>query len=139
VIKSLIALIMAVAVATTSTSMFASTVYGQQQLQRSMITGTASPTAAGIIEAVQAECAKLTPEAESLSILCVSMLYESDRTIVLKGNLLIIQSGMGYIDNPFIWQAVDEFKVQGYVVDSVLLGGQGSRGNPHQYYIAMSK
>jgi hypothetical protein len=108
-------------------------------LQRSMITGTASPTALQIIDAVQAECAKLTPGAESLSTLCVSMLYESDTTIVLKGNLLIIQSDVGYIDNPFIWQAVDEFKVQGYVVDSVLLSGQGSRANPHDLRVLMSK
>ncbi len=60
-------------------------------------------------------------------------------TVVLKGELLIVQTGSGFIDNPFIWQAVDEFKTQGYAVDSVILSGQGSQGNPHDVYVVMSR
>jgi hypothetical protein len=52
---------------------------------------------------------------------------------------LIAEIGGGLIDNPFIWQAVDEFKTQGYAVDSVILSGQGSQGNPHDVYVVMSK
>jgi hypothetical protein len=66
-------------------------------------------------------------------------MYESDTTVVLNGDLLIAEIGGGLIDNPFIWQAVDEFKTQGYAVDSVILSGQGSQGNPHDVYVVMSK
>ena len=119
----------------------------QQQLQRSMITGTISPTAKQIIDAVKAECAKtvsLGTEPVPLEIKavlveeCLFLVYESATTVVLNGDLLIPSAG-GNINNPFIWQAVDEFKVQGYRVDSVMVSGEGSRGNPHQLYVVMSK
>ncbi len=122
----------------------------QQQLQRSMITATVSPTAQRIIDAVKAECARTIEVQESEAELgfdfesflvnsCLFLLYESATTIVLNGDLLINQSPGVYIDNPFIWQAVDEFKVQGYAVDPVLVSGQGSQGNPHQLYVMMSR
>jgi hypothetical protein len=124
----------------------------QQQLQRSMITGTISPTAQQIIDAVKAECAKtvsldtlpggepVSPELNDVFVdECLFLLYESATTVVLNGDLLIRSSPGLYIDNPFIWQAVDEFKVQGYKVDSVMVSGQGSQGNPHELYVVMSK
>lgn len=119
----------------------------QRQLQRSMITGTISPTAQQILDAVKAECAKtievdpqLDFDLESFLVeSCVFLLYESATTVVLNGDLLIHRSPGLYTDNPFIWQAVDEFKVQGYTGDSVIVSGQGSQGNPHQLYGVMSK
>lgn len=47
--------------------------------------------------------------------------------------LLIVQQGSGgYTDNSYIWQAVDRFKAQGHTLNSAVLGGQGSQGNPHE-------
>lgn len=124
----------------------------QRHLRRSMITGTISPTAQQIIDAVKAECAKTIEVSPYLqtdelgfdleSVLvesCVFLLYESATTVVLNGYLLITQSPGVYIDNPFIWLAVDEFDVQGYTVNSVIVSRQGSQGNPHQLYVVMSK
>ena len=73
-----------------------------------------------------------------LAELCVSIVYESPTTIVLNGELLIVQTG-GYTDNPFFWQAVDGFKAQGFTIDTVAVTGQGSRGNPHELFVVMSK
>jgi hypothetical protein len=102
-----------------------------------MITGAISPAAQQIMRSVQTECARVTPSV--LVELCIFLLYESDSTIVLNGDLLIVQTGGGYDENSFIWQAPDEFKVQGYIVDSVFVSGQGSQGNPHELYIAMAR
>lgn len=132
---------MAVAVATTISSSLFVPVYAQ--LQRSMVTGAASPTAVQIIDSVKAECAKTIefqpdPQIDLESVLvdsCLFLLYESATTVVLNGDLLINQSPGVHIDNPFIWQAADEFKTQGYIIDSVSLAGQGSRGNPHELYV----
>lgn len=102
-------------------------------------TTTLSATAQRIIDQAQAACAGTTEAA--LAELCVSAVHESPRTIVLQGNLLIVQTGTGilYTDNPYIWQAVDGLKNQGYTLTSVQLAGQGSQGNPHDWYIVMSK
>lgn len=102
----------------------------QQQMQRSMITGAFSPAAQQIMSNVQTECASVTPSV--LVELCVFLLYESDSTVVLNGDFLIVQTGEGYDENPFFWQAADESKVQGYTVDPVFVSGQGSQGNPHE-------
>jgi hypothetical protein len=63
----------------------------QQQLQRSMITGSISPTAQQIIDSVHSECAKVTPS--FLVEICLFRVYESDITIVLNSELLIVQTG----------------------------------------------
>ena len=73
-----------------------------------------------------------------LAELCVSVFYESPTTLVLNGNMLIIQIG-GYTENPFFWQAVDGFKAQDYTIDSVLVSGQSSQGSPHEFFVVMSK
>jgi hypothetical protein len=91
-----------------------------------------------IINKVHANCSEATPAA--LASLCVSVVHESFRTLVLTGDLLIVIEGAGgYGDNRYIWLAADEFKAQGHTLDSVLLAGQGSQGNPHKWYIVMSK
>ena len=48
-------------------------------------------------------------------------------------------STVGNYPNIYLWQAVDQFKAQGYTLTSVMLGGQGSQGNPHQFFVVMSK
>ena len=102
-----------------------------------MITGSISPAAQQIMRSVQTECARVTPSV--LVELCVLLLFESDSTIVLNGDLLIVQTGGGYDENSFIWQAADEFKVQGYIVDSVFVSAHVRLGNPHELYIAMTR
>jgi hypothetical protein len=92
---------------------------------------------------------------------CVSVWHESPTTLVLNGDTLLLaapgsgpigstgtaedlfgedfESTVGNYPNIYLWQAVDAFKVQGYTVTSVMLGGQGSQGNPHEFFIVMSK
>jgi hypothetical protein len=92
-----------------------------------------------VIDRAQTDCSLVTSVA--LASMCVSVLHESSRTIVLQGDLLIVNAvgSGGYTDNPFIWQAVDGLKNQGYTLHSVQLAGQGTQGNPHEWYIVMSK
>jgi hypothetical protein len=72
-------------------------------------------------------------------LLCVSVVHESPNTVVLNGQLLLLEGVTGYVDNPFIWRAVDGFRGQGYTLTSAELSGQGSQGNPHSWYIVLSK
>jgi hypothetical protein len=123
------------------------TVYGQQttatptEPPSSTTTSEIPLTAAArqIIADAQTACTERT--APVLGPLCVSVVYESPTILVLTGQLAIVIGGgeIGYQENPYIWQAVDGFKAQGYTLNSVQLGGQGSQGNPHSWYIVMSK
>ncbi len=72
---------------------------------------------------------------------CVSLVYESPRTILVGGALLTAGSTSQFAgdwNNPFIWKAVDSFKELGYSLTSVELGGQGVANNPHTWYLVMS-
>jgi hypothetical protein len=64
----------------------------------------------------------------------INVLYQSNKTVVLEGEKI----PLGLEENTNIWRAVDLVKQQGYVIDSVLLTGQGSKGNPHDYIITLS-
>lgn len=77
---------------------------------------------------------------------CVALEYESGSTVILTGDPLILDianlgtaGGGGNWPNPYIWKAVDQFKAQGYTMLSAELGGQGSQGNPHEWFIVMQK
>jgi hypothetical protein len=113
-------------------------VYAQQSQNATTTTTTLTATTQQIIDEVYAACTQVT-QAEVLNPTCVTVVYESPTTLVLAGDLLVVQFGGGYGGNPFIWQAVDGFKAQGYTLHSVLLSGQGSQGNPHEWFIVMSK
>ena len=104
----------------------------------SSTTTTNTATTQQIIDEAHAACTQVT-QADVLAPLCITVVHESPTTIVLTGDLLIVQFGGGYGDNPIIWQAVDKFKAQGYTLNSAVLTGQGSQGNPHSWYIVMSK
>ena len=83
----------------------------------------------------------------------LDLVYESPRTVVLNGETLIFGGGgqpldpenlpdletLGNYPNSFLWMAVDGFKAQGYQIDCIMVGGQGSRGNPHEFVVVMSK
>jgi hypothetical protein len=100
-------------------------------------------TALQIINSVRQEC----ESANFIGSSCVSLEYESPNTVVLSGDLLILDTaglltgggGGGYWPNPYVWKAVDGFKGLGYSLTFTELGGQGSRGNPHEYILVMSK
>ena len=107
--------------------------------------GLFNPTQAAlqIINSVRQEC----EAANFIGSACVSLEYESPSTVVLNGDKLILDTtGLltgggsgGNWPNPYIWKAVDGFKALGYSLTFTELGGQGSRGNPHDYVLVMSK
>jgi hypothetical protein len=106
--------------------------------------GLFNPTQAAlqIINSVRQEC----EAANFIGSACVSLEYESPNTVVLNGDRLMLNTtgllsggGGGYWPNPYIWKAVDGFKGLGYSLTLTELGGQGSRGNPHEYILVMSK
>lgn len=99
-----------------------------------------SSAAQQIIDNVLNACSEEIGAIE-LALQCVSVVHDSSTTLVLTGELLIISvagGGTTYVENRYIWIAVDEFKALGYTLDHVLLSGQGIQGNPHQWYIVMS-
>jgi hypothetical protein len=116
---------------------FMTEAYAQQNTTTNTNT-TLTATTQQIIDEAHAACTQVT-QAEVLNPICVTVVYESPTTLVLVGDLLVVQFGGGYGGNPFIWQAVDGFKAQGYTLHSVLLSGQGTQVNPHEWYIVMSK
>lgn len=118
----------------------ATTVYAQKTTEPSSTTTSEIPLSAAaqqIIADAQTSCSRevgvIAPS------LCVSVIHESPNTVVLNAQLLVLEVATGYVDNPFIWRAVDGFRGEGYTLSSTVLSGQGSQGNPHQRYIVMSK
>lgn len=104
-----------------------------------------SPTAQNIISRVQSECERVTTGIgiELLLSDCVALKHESPNLVVLDAKMFIVDSTETdrFVENDFIWQAVDGFRGQGYTVDSIVLaGGQGNELNPQQEFIVvMSK
>lgn len=100
-------------------------------------------------------------EAGFFTYQCAALVYESPTTVVLNGETLILggdprlfesfenpetsppfdpeSSSIGNYPNPFLWMAADGFKAQGYQIDSVVIGGVGSQGNPNEFFVIMSK
>jgi hypothetical protein len=117
-----------------------------------------TPATQQIIIDIQTECQE---QGVIIAEDCVSVWHESPTTLVLNGGTLLLAapgsgpigstgnaedlfgenfgSSVGNYPNIHLWQAVDAFKAQGYTVTSVLLGGQGSQGNPHEFFVIMSK
>jgi hypothetical protein len=114
-------------------------------------TGTTTTAAQQVINDAKAECASGVSASysgedvpsEVISVIaesCLSLVYESQQTVVFTADLLVSTSPGLYADNPSIWKAVDGFKAQGYSdISSILVAGQGSQGNPHKVYVVMSK
>jgi hypothetical protein len=116
-----------------------------------------SPIAQQIIIDIQTQCRE-----QAIIILeqCVNVWHESPTTLVLNGETLILaspgtgpiggetteetfgeefESNLGNYPNIYIWEAVDRFKEQGYTLTSVMMAGQGTQGNPHEFFVVMSK
>ena len=68
-------------------------------------------------------------------IFCVYVLHESPNRIVLEGDYITLMNEY----NPEIWNTVELLEGQGFQLDSTLLAGQGTQGNPHKYVIVMTK
>jgi hypothetical protein len=110
-----------------------------------------SPAAQQIMNSTLEECV----EAGFFGFQCATLVYESPTTVVLNGETLILggdpslfqgsesfdpeSSPVGNYPNPFLWKVVDAFKAQGYAIDSITIGGVGSRGNPNEFFVVMSK
>jgi hypothetical protein len=134
-----------------------------QQLQGGLIPDeTLSDLQAADAEAEAKHLARFSPTQQGLAIItsvrndceanrfignsCISLEYQSGSTLVLEGERLLLDfqtigtaDGGGNWPNPYIWKAVDQFKAQGYTILSTELGGQGSQGNPHDWFIVMQK
>jgi hypothetical protein len=117
-----------------------------------------TPTTQQIIINLQTQCRD-----QGVIILqeCVNVWHESPRTLVLNGETLLLAapgsgpigstgtaedlfgedfgSTVGNYPNIYLWEAVDRFKEQGYTLTSVMIGGQGTQGNLHEFFVVMSK
>jgi hypothetical protein len=97
-----------------------------------------SASAQQIINNTQAECeqAQFSPRG------CVILVYESPTTVVLNGLIKIFggsaESQRNY-PNPFLWNAVDDFKAQGYTITAVEMNVVGNRSSNNEFHVIMSK
>ena len=68
---------------------------------------------------------------------------QSPTTVVLNGHYIQFNSslplGESKSPNTILWQGVEALKSQGFAIESVTMGGEGSEGNPNVYHIVMSK
>ena len=99
---------------------------------------TPSAAAQEIINNTQAECeqAQFRPRG------CVILVYESPTTVVLNGRVLIFggsSESRAYHPNPFLWNAVDGFKAQGYTITSIGISGAGNGSSLNDFHVIMSK
>jgi hypothetical protein len=99
---------------------------------------TPSAAAQQIINNTKAEC----EQAQFLHPKCVILVYESPTTVVLKGLITIFggnPGSRGQHPNPFLWNAVDDFKVQGYTITDIEMNVVGNRSSDDEYHVIMSK
>lgn len=99
---------------------------------------TPSAAAQQIINNTQAECV----QAQFLPRECVNLDYESPTTVVLNGRVSILggsaESARQY-PNSFLWNAVDDFKAQGYTITDMEMGRAGNATSPNIFRVIMSK
>jgi hypothetical protein len=99
---------------------------------------TPSATAQQIINNTRTEC----QQAHFLQPRCVTLIYESPTTVVLRG-LVSIYGGSpesrGPYPNPFLWNAVDGFKAQGYTLTYIEMIMGSNRSGDEEFNVVMSK
>jgi hypothetical protein len=101
---------------------------------------TPSAAAQQIINSTQAECA----QAQFRPTGCVILVYESPTTVVLNGRVLIFggnpeTESRGSYPNLFLWNAVDDFKAQGYTITDIEMNVGGNRSSDNVFHVVMSK
>jgi|SRR5215213_9640165 len=99
---------------------------------------TPSAAAQQIINTTKAEC----EQAQFRQARCVILVYESPTTVVLNG-LIKIFGGSAEIPrfypNPFLWNAVDGFKAQGYTITAIEMNVVGNKSSDNEFHVIMSK
>jgi hypothetical protein len=101
---------------------------------------TPSAAAQEIINNTQVEC----QQAQFRPSVCVVLIYESPTTIVLNGRVSIFggnpeTESRGFYPNPFLWNAVDDFKAQGYTITDIEMNVGGNRSSDNEFHVVMSK
>jgi hypothetical protein len=99
-----------------------------------------NPSAQQIISNAKAEC----EAAHFFQPRCVELAYESSTTVVVRGLVLIFgghpdAETQAFYSNPFLWNAVDAFKVQGYTITDVEITVLGSKSTHSEFNVIMSK
>ena len=103
-------------------------------------TSTTTPppsTAQQIINNTQTECV----QAQFLRG-CVILVYESPTTVVLNGDVSIFggsAESRRHYPNLFIWNAVDDFKAEGYTITTIEMIVGGNKSSDNDYHVIMSK
>ena len=116
------------------------TTTSQEEPTTSTSTQSVTPSAAAqqIINNTKAEC----KQAQFLQARCVILVYESPTTVVLNGLISIFGGGpesRGIRPNPFLWNAVDDFKAQGYTITAVEMNEVSNKTSDNEFHVIMSK
>jgi hypothetical protein len=99
---------------------------------------TPSAAAQEIINNTKAEC----QQAQFRQVRCVVLVYESPTTVVLSGLIKIFGGSAGsprLYPNPFLWNAVDDFKAQGYTISTIEMNVVSNKSNDNEFNVIMSK
>ena len=66
------------------------------------------------------------------------LVYESPTTVVLKG-LIAIYGGnpesRALYPNPFLWNAVDDFKAQGYTITDIEMNVVSNKSSDNEFHV----
>jgi hypothetical protein len=99
---------------------------------------TPSAAAQQIINNTKAEC----EQAQFRQARCVILVYESPTTVVLNGLIKIFGGSAEtprLYPNPFLWNAVDGFKAQGYTITTIEMNVVGNKSSDNEFHVIMSK
>jgi hypothetical protein len=99
---------------------------------------TPSAAAQEIINNTKAEC----EQAQFRQARCVVLVYESPITVVLNGLIKIFGGSAGtprFYQNPFLWNAVDGFKAQGYTISTIEMNVVSNKSSDNEFHVIMSK
>ncbi len=99
---------------------------------------TPSAAAQQIINNTKAEC----QQAQFRQVRCVVLVYESPTTVVLNGLVKIFGGSAGtprHYPNPFLWNAVDDFKAQGYTISTIEMNVVSNKSTDNEFHVIMSK
>jgi hypothetical protein len=99
---------------------------------------TPSAAAQQIINNTKAEC----EQAQFFQKNCVTLVYESPTTVVLKGLISLFGGSpeiRGLYPNPFLWKAVDGFKAQGYTITAIEMTIGSNKSGDDEFNVIMSK
>jgi hypothetical protein len=99
---------------------------------------TPSAAAQEIISNTKTEC----QQAQFRQARCVVLVYESPTTVVLNGLVKIFGGSAGtprFYPNPFLWNAVDDFKAQGYTISTMEMNVVSNKSSDNEFHVIMSK